>query len=192
MRIGSACLIALIGVLSSGCRVSGICFSEGAGSCSSAAQCDDLYCSIGEASYDAVDALIAQCRVHRDLGRVLVGTFVDINNVERTSMFGRQFAEMAASRLTQRKVDVIHATVRQDHMRIDDRGQFLLSRRVQNLAGDYNAKCVLVGTYAVVNERVFVSLKLVSTVDDSTLAAADVEIEGTDTVMGMLSHGFSW
>ena len=151
------------------------------------------YDRIGAAAYDAVDDLVDQCDVETDLGRLLVATLVDINNVEKTTMFGRQFAEMASSRLTHNKADVIHATVRHDHMRIDERGQFLISRKVQNLAADYNARYVLVGTYAVCDEAVFVSLKLVSTIDDSTVAAADVELEHTDTVKEMLEQrSSSW
>jgi TolB-like protein len=154
------------------------------------------YDRIGAAAYDAVDDLLEQCDVETDLGRLLVATLVDINNVEKTTMFGRQFAEMTSSRLTQNKADVIHATVRHDHMRIDERGQFLISRKVQNLAADYNAKYVVVGTYAVCDEEVFVSLKLVSTIDDSTVAAVDVELKHTDTVREMLkrdaSNWYSW
>ena len=138
------------------------------------------------ACYMAVDELLAQCET-KDCGRLLVATLVDINDVGRTSMFGRQISEFHASRLSQQSVDVIHATVRQDHMIIRENGQFLLSRDIQNLAADYNAKFALVGTYGVVSEEVTVSLRLVSTVDDSTLAAVDYELPHTKSVVDMLS-----
>jgi TolB-like protein len=141
---------------------------------------------VREVCYVAVDKLLAQCET-KECGRLLVATLVDINDVGRTSMFGRQISEFHASRLSQRSVDVIHATVRQDHMIIRENGQFLLSRDIQNLAADYNAKFALVGTYGVVSEEVTVSLRLVSTVDDSTVAAVDYELPHSKSVVDMLS-----
>jgi len=137
-------------------------------------------------AYSAVDDLIDQREVDGDHGRVLVATLVDVNNVEQSSMFGRQVSEFLATRLTQRKVDVIFATVRQDHMKVDRTGQFLISRNVQNLGADYNARNVLVGTYGETDEAVMVSLRLVSTVDDSTLAATDFALRKDALIEQML------
>jgi TolB-like protein len=138
------------------------------------------------ACYQATDELLGQHSDRQGFGRVLVATLVDINDVSRTSMFGRQMSEYLASRLTQRDVDVIHATVRQDHMQIRGDGQFLLSREVRNLAADHNARTVLVGTYGMVKEDVLVSVKLVSTVDDATLAAYDFALPRKGAVEDML------
>ena len=137
-------------------------------------------------SYGAIDDIVAQRSVDEDSGRVLVATLVDVNNVEQSSMFGRQVSEFLATRLTQRQVDVIFATVRQDHMKVDGSGQFLISRNVQNLGSDYNARNVLVGTYGVTDETVMVSIRLVSTVDDSTLAATDFAISKDEVIGQML------
>lgn len=137
-------------------------------------------------AYSAVDDLVDQREIDSDHGRVLVATLVDVNNVEQSSMFGRQVSEFLATRLTQRKVDVIFATVRQDHMKVDRTGQFLISRNVQNLGADYNARNVLVGTYGETDEAVMVSLRLVSTVDDSTLAATDFALRKDALIDEML------
>jgi TolB-like protein len=139
------------------------------------------------AAYEAVDELIAQHNDRKDIGRMLVATCVDVNNVGMTSMFGRQMSEYIASRLTKKNIDVIHATVRQDHVQIREDGQFLLSRDIRNLAGDHNARTIIVGTYGVVQDYVLVSLKMVSTVDDSTIAATDFALCRTQVVNDMLS-----
>jgi TolB-like protein len=140
-----------------------------------------------ELAYWAVDNLLDQLVDQDCLGRLLVATLVDINAVNETSMFGRQVSECLSARLTQRDVDVIHATIRQDHMLIRHEGQFLLSREIRNLAADHNAKTVLVGTYGTTKDYVLVSLKLVSTVDDSTLAAFDYWIDRTGATQEMLA-----
>ena len=139
------------------------------------------------AAYEAVDQLVAQHNDRRDIGRMLIATCVDVNNLGMTSMFGRQMSEYVSSRLTQKNIDVIHATVRQDHLQIREDGQFLLSRDVRNLAMDHNARTIIVGTYGVVQDYVLVSLKMVSTVDDSTIAATDFALQRTKVVNDMLA-----
>lgn len=143
-----------------------------------------------EACYEAIDELLAQHPYPEDIDRVLVSTVVDINDVRRTTMFGRVTSECLSSRLTQVNKDVIHATVRADHMLVRQEGQFLLSREVRNLAMDYNARTALVSTYGVTEHSVILSLKLVSTVEDSTLAGVDLVIPRTLTVTEMLGTGF--
>jgi uncharacterized membrane-anchored protein len=146
-----------------------------------------------ECAYLAIDDLISQHDFKCDIGRLLVATLVDINNVNETSMFGRQMAEYLSARLTQLDHDVIHATVRQDHLLVRDEGQFLITRNISNLAADFNARTVLVGTYGVTKEFVYVSLKLVSTVDDSTLAATDFTLRREGSVAQMLtSYSRTW
>ena len=66
-------------------------------------------------------------------------------------------------------------------------GQFLLSRDARNLAVDYNARSALVTTYSVVANSVIVSMKLVSTIENSTVAAQDFVLARTESVTEMLS-----
>jgi hypothetical protein len=139
--------------------------------------------------YDAIDELLAQHPFPEDIDRVLVSTVVDVNDVRATTMFGRVASECLSSRLTQVNKDVIHATVRSDNMLVRSEGQFLLSREVRNLAMDYNARTALVSTYAVTEHSVILSLKLVSTVEDSTLAGVERVIPRTGTVTEMLGSG---
>ena len=174
-------IIMVLGVFS----LSACCsFRYHGGSLSPEAQASYLVC----VSYEAIDDLLAQHPNPEDLDRVLVSTVVDINDVGRTNMFGRVLSECLSSRLTQVNKDVIHATVRTDQMLVRQDGQFLLSREARNLATDYNARTALVSTYAVTKDVVFLSLKLVSTVEDSTLAGVDIVIPRTETVTDMLEE----
>lgn len=163
-----------------------VMFSGGCHSLRGTALEPEMSSSVRQVTYAAIDQLIAQHPHKDEIGRLLVATVVDLNDVNRTSMFGRQVTEYASARLTQLDYDVIHATVRQDHMLVRQDGLFLLSRDIRNLVADYNAKSVVVGTYGIVNDFVFVSLKLVSTVDDSTLAAIDFTVKREGSVLEML------
>jgi hypothetical protein len=143
-------------------------------------------------TYRAVDFLL---RHHftgdRRVDRMLVTTVVDVNNVDATTMLGRQLKEFIHSRATQSSIDVIHPTVRDNHLLIQAAGQFLLSRDVMHLEEDYNAKTALVSTFAVAGDTVHVSMKLVSTVSNSTLAATDFVIYQSAVVRDMLGISVS-
>ncbi|MAF64580.1 MAG: hypothetical protein CMJ84_02820 [Planctomycetes bacterium] len=145
-----------------------------------------------EACYDAVDDLLSQHGDRQDLERMLVSTVVNINDVNRTTMFGRVATEFLSARLTRRDIDIIHPTVREDQLLIQESGQFLLSRNVANLALDYNARTALVSTYAPLKENVIVSMKLVSTVENSTLAATDFVLFRSPAVEEMLGSVVGW
>ena len=144
-----------------------------------------------EMSYDAIDTLLSQHPDSGALDRLLVATVVDVNNVNGTTMLGRVLSEFISSRVTQCSIDVIHPTVRDDHLLIQSAGQFLLSRNVKSLEADYNAKTALVSTYAVAGDTVHVSMKLVSTVSNSTLAATDFVIYQSAVVRDMLGISVS-
>ncbi|MDP6539813.1 MAG: FlgO family outer membrane protein [Planctomycetota bacterium] len=145
-----------------------------------------------DACYEAVDDLLSQHQDRQDLERMLVSTVVDVNDVKRTTMFGRVTTEFLSARLTRNNVDVIHPTVREDHLLIQETGQFLLSRDVANLALDYNARTALVSTYAPLERNVIVSMKLVSTVENSTLAATDFVLHRSPVVEEMLESIVGW
>lgn len=140
-----------------------------------------------EQVYYSVDHLLAQHPKMQDTDRILVATAVDVNNVQRTSELGRVLTECIQARLTHNDHDVIHPTVREDHLLVQHDGQFLLSRDARNLAVDYNARSALVATYSVVSNSVVVSMKLVSTVENSTLAAQDFVLARTESISEMLA-----
>jgi len=79
--------------------------------------------------------------------RILVATFVDLDDVTSTSTIGRLMGEAAATRLTQRGYTVVNMKVRANSVAITPAGEFLLSRDVQQLSQDYDARVILVGTY---------------------------------------------
>lgn len=139
-------------------------------------------------SYDGIDALLSQYPDAGNIDRLLVATVVDVNNVNGTTMLGRTLSEYLSSRVTQSGIDVIYPTMRDDHLLIQSAGQFLLSRDVKNLEVDYNAKTALVSTYAIAGDTVHVSMKLVSTVSNSTLAATDFVIYQNTVVRDMLGR----
>jgi len=159
-----------------------------------------------EEHYDAVNKMLAGARerLPRD-ARILVASFVDENNLTRTSPFGRSAAQYAAARLNQRGYNTVSMTLRKGTAVINPEGEF------------YQARAVLVGTYNrtrrqervisrnrllaeadpsvhpsgrdvfyITDDLVYVSMRLISAEDNSILAAYDFAIPIDQGVESML------
>lgn len=137
--------------------------------------------------YNAVDQLLGKGTddLSRDR-RVLVGTLVDLNNMERTSMFGRVMSELLSSRLTQRGYKVIQANIRDKSVLVrPGEGQFLLTRDMKELAQDYNVGAVFVGTYGRAGDKVYISVRIVNADYNTTSAAIDFDLPVGSRVAGL-------
>jgi hypothetical protein len=102
-----------------------------------------------EANYKAVDGMLkkARAKVGRDVP-IIVATFVDLDDVTRTSTFGRLMGQHCADRLTQRGYRVVEPKLRPDSIVIrPGEGEFLLSRDAKQLSKEHGAQVVLVGSY---------------------------------------------
>tara|TARA_X000000368_G_C22793358_1_gene606960 strand:+ start:66 stop:737 length:672 start_codon:yes stop_codon:yes gene_type:complete len=131
-------------------------------------------------AYNAISHLLAtahppagELEVFNSDRAILYSTTVDLNNYEMTTNFGRLHAELFSSALVQHwQNDLIKMTLRQSTTPIvPQQGEFLLSRKVQELAVDYNAGAVLVSTYSVAPDKVYLNLQLIN-VDYNTVVAA--------------------
>jgi len=108
---------------------------------------------------------------------IIVASFVDVNNLEESSSFGRILAELVASRFTQKGQPVIELKLRQNSIFMSEgKGEFLLSRDLREVSRTYNAAVVVVGTYTEWGDRLYVSARIVRPADNLILAAADTGI----------------
>jgi hypothetical protein len=141
-----------------------------------------------EICYNAIDELLHQHPDSDSIDRLLVAAAADVNNVNGDTMFGREIGGIISSRFTQSGIDVIHPTAQDGQMLVESAGQFIRSEDVQNIEKGYNTKTALVSTYAVAGNTVYVSVKLVSTVTNVTLAATDFVLYQNELVKDMLAH----
>lgn len=140
-------------------------------------------------TYAAIDTLLARAREQpAPSARILVATFVDLDNLTRTGTFGRVSGELASTRLSQRGYATLNVNIRAGAMAVRlHEGQFLLSREIQLLSQEHNAEAALVGTYARAGETLIVSVRLVRIADNVMLAGADYEMPIEGKVAAMLS-----
>ncbi|WP_415890788.1 FlgO family outer membrane protein [Neptuniibacter sp. SY11_33] len=104
---------------------------------------------------------------------IMTASFANIDNLSSSSTFGRMAAEVISAGLTKRGYKVIEVKMR-DSLFIKQRaGEFMLSRQLQNISQQHDAQAVLLGTYAIGGENLYVNARLVRTVDNIVLSSHD-------------------
>jgi TolB-like protein len=118
---------------------------------------------------------------------LIVASFVNVNNLEESSSFGRMIAEQIVSRFVQRGQRVIELKLRQNSIFImEGKGEFMLSRDLREISKTYNASAVVVGTYAEGGERLYVSARIVRPTDNVIISSYDVGIPMDPMTMNMM------
>jgi TolB-like protein len=68
-------------------------------------------------------------------------------------------------------------------------GEFLLSRELSEISTKHNAQAMVVGTYAIASDRVYLTVRVVNAVDSAILASYDYNVPITRDVFKMLLKG---
>ncbi|WP_027995686.1 FlgO family outer membrane protein [Simplicispira psychrophila] len=137
------------------------------------------------ANYHAVDVLL-QGAVLDPQRSVLVATLVNVDRLGESSRLGRIFSEQIAGRLVQRGVPVTELKLRESVFLQPHQGELLLSRQLSEVSQQHDAQAVVVGTYAVSAQTLYVSLKLVNPVGNTVVAASDYALPMDENVRALL------
>lgn len=140
-------------------------------------------------SYKITDTLIERTIPplvpgHPDMP-ILVTTFVDNNDLEKTSKFGRILQEHIASRLVQ-----LGYTVREIKMAstltIEPKsGETILSRDLGKISGEHEAQAILVGTISRSEKILYISARLINPTNNNILATDDYRLCMDDNILAM-------
>jgi hypothetical protein len=107
---------------------------------------------------------------------VVVTTMVSMDDLSKSSTFGRLAEQLIADRITQRGYSVRDAayvgalTVR------PGTGEMVLSRDAVKIGAGVNAQAIVAGTYAVAGHAIYLSIRLIKPDDGVLLSTADVVI----------------
>lgn len=140
-------------------------------------------------SYHAAEVLQTAAEspkgVHAALERhrpLMMASFVNIDNVQASSTFGRMLGEHVGSYFTQHGYDVIELKLRNDVFIKEETGELMLSRELKDITQQHDAQAVIVGTYAVAVDSVFVTTKVIRALDGVILGSYDYKLPmGPDT-----------
>jgi TolB-like protein len=148
--------------------------------------------SIPSANYKAADSLLnkIQPKLPKD-SPILVASFVNIDDLDNSSTFGRVVSEQFASRFKQRNYATIEMKLRTNVFIRADSGEFLLSRELAEISTKHRAQAVVVGTYAVASKKVYLTTRVINVSDGRVLSSYDYDIPITSDVFKMLLKGKS-
>lgn len=122
-------------------------------------------------------------------GPIGVATFVNVDDLHNTSTFGRTYAEQVMSELAMAGFDVIELRHADAIQFLATSGEFALSRDVSVLRRERSLGGVVVGTYSVSPDRVYVNSRLIDPSTSVVLAAGTVEMPKTYEITRMLRGG---
>lgn len=142
------------------------------------------------ANYTAADRLVSgsQRPILTD-APILVATLVKLENLGVSSNLGRLVSEQIASRLTQRGYGVPELKLRGSIFIRSDQGELLLSRDVHQIALSHDSQAIVVGTYAVGADVVYVHVELIEASTGHAISAYDYYIPMIPQVKVLLGLG---
>ncbi len=107
---------------------------------------------------------------------IIVTSFVNLDNLEQSSPFGRLIAEQMASRIVQRGWVISDIKIADSVLMAARRGEFILTRKVKRGLKAKKAAAVLVGQYSVNESHLFLVTQLVRIHDNRILSAANLDL----------------
>jgi len=105
---------------------------------------------------------------------MLVSTFVNLDNIDSANSLGRLVPQQISSKLTQLGYQPIDIRLRsRDILVREKKGELALSRKIEDISLQQSGRTILVGTYSFLNQKIFVTVKILRCRDSATLAAHD-------------------
>ncbi|MEC4718205.1 FlgO family outer membrane protein [Noviherbaspirillum sp. CPCC 100848] len=133
--------------------------------------------SVGEVGYSLADSL------HKSIGKedrektVLLGSIVNLDDVNEVSPLGRLVGEQLGSRLAQHRVKIAEPKIR-NVVVSSKSGEHSVSREAKEIATRSNAYAFVTGTVTKMQGRYYFNAKMIRVSDSQVLATADVCLTG--------------
>lgn len=145
--------------------------------------------NLSELAHEAAAQMVASNPDMTRYSPMIAATFVDIDDLAQSSTFGRISSELMASALSRQGIKVREVKMR-DSLFIEEQvGELILSRQVQRLSARYDARSILMGTYALGQDYVYVSARVVRSTDALVLGTADFRLPLNNNTRTLLGTG---
>lgn len=92
---------------------------------------------------------------------IIVTTFVNLNNLNKSSVFGRALAEKLLTELHQAGFTVSEIRKGKDVFLREELGELILTRDAKETMGKTHARAVLAGTYVATADSVIINARLI-------------------------------
>ncbi|MFH1216326.1 MAG: FlgO family outer membrane protein [Pseudomonadota bacterium] len=121
-----------------------------------------------------------------DQHRVVVTTFVNLNQLYRTSGFGRVMAEQMISEMQRAGIEVVDVRMTPSIQILEGYGEYGLSRDMSELSYVQSAQAIVVGTYTISNGQVMVNARLLQQANGLVLSSGSIALQMDDLICGFL------
>ncbi|MCS5588571.1 MAG: FlgO family outer membrane protein [Candidatus Thioglobus sp.] len=150
--------------------------------------------SLHDQSYEVVDELISYAEKNSDFSGVslnsnspfIIASFVDVNQMDQSSAFGRIISEQFASRFSQKGYYVVELKLRKDIFIKEKEGEFMLSRKIKEITRNHNAQAIIVGTYATGENNVYITTKMIDPPTNRIISSYDYRLPISEDVRKLL------
>lgn len=119
----------------------------------------------------------------------VVTTLADIDDLSKSSRFGRVMAEALGAEIFKQGAAVRDVRTTDSIMLEPGQGEFGLSREAEETEGDVSAEAVVAGTYGIGQHSVAVSIRLIDIKTNGILSVAIAEVARTQAVDSLLEAG---
>lgn len=116
---------------------------------------------------------------------VLVTTFVDSNDLKKTSRFGRLLQEHISSRMVQIGYTVREIKLARTITMEPKSGETVLSRDLSKISGEIQAQAIVAGTISRSGRMLYLSARLIAPGNSNILATYDHQLFMDDNLLAM-------
>jgi len=117
---------------------------------------------------------------------ILSTSFVNLDDLNETSAFGRLMGVGVASRFSQHGYRVVELRLGKGSVVIQKKnGEFVLSRDTARLEGSHEAQAVIVGTYSIDDNWAYISARVVGIRDNTVISSYDFSMRMDETLKKM-------
>jgi len=118
--------------------------------------------------------------------RLAVSTFVNLNNLYKTSEFGRFLGEEMVNELRASGFEVIDVRKTPNILVRERFGEFGMSRDMEELPFVHEAHATVVGTYSIAADQIFVNARVLRNRDGFVIASASEVLQKNTILASML------
>ncbi len=126
---------------------------------------------------DAIDNIANELRIgttinfKSDKGTIAVTSFVDLNQLNKTTQFGRILGESMISELFKRGFNVSEFRG-QGAISVNKHGEFYITRELRKLSMEVPNTYILVGTYAQIEDKTLLNVRIIDNKTGKIIASA--------------------
>jgi TolB-like protein len=118
--------------------------------------------------------------------RIILTSFVNIDDLYETSRFGRVITESLATRMFNKGYGVVEIRKMSEVMVRKKGGEITLSRDTSLLSGKHKVEAVIAGTYALTPDTVIINVRMLEAANQDVLSVAGLEMQRSYLINNLL------